>query len=577
LPVITPGLFPSVLPGVSVGSRSPKTSPGQIARPGPVRAGLTRLRPTFRLTESREASFVLSALAASWESVGRAAALQPHAWASLGIGAVTLCFSPWESGSNPLVVSTYGIRGRINNRSSGEIGSPGPITGGLSRLRPQFRPFEARESPIPIMVSITSPWASGAPILQTAGGIWESTSSQIAAARALATIWEAILKRVVTVTAPWETTSLVPPFTKFYTSVRPGIAVRPLIIGRSEGQIGHPGPAPAGFSRFRETFPLRQQPRQGLPIPVAALITAPWESTRPALQTTEMAYEVVAGLTAARALFWASSGTIQSPRLALWESRSLLLRTTLSIWESLIPISIAGSASPWEGLRRLMRQLGPPWESLTAQGTAAQVRLTFWEAQARAVQTIVAPWESIQSLAKALQASFWSSEAGRAATALGRWEAVGLVTGGQLTFWAALQGIAQTRGAPYESATAAIPTSKILLTPWEALFGGRQLVVSPWEAAQRQASIVSIPWETIVALRVLAPGLWESIFSLRQQSQLALWEALVGTRATDLAPWEAHGPLVQFIDLVNLLGRAPTIAELEAWVSTIVKLRGHSG
>jgi hypothetical protein len=179
------------------------------------------------------------------------------------------------------------------------------------------------------------------------------------------------------------------------------------------------------------------------------------------------------------------------------------------------------------------------------------------------VQTIGSPWESSQSLAKALQASFWSSEVGRAATALGRWEALGLVIDSQVTPWHSLQRLAQTFGAPYESATAASPAVQTRLTPWEAMGGVRNLIVDPWEAMHYQAAVVLAPWE--------------SILSLSQSQQLALWEALGGARATDLAPWEALGPLVQLIELVNLLGRTPTIADLEAWVSTIAKLKGHSG
>jgi hypothetical protein len=429
---------------------------------------------------------------------------------------------------------------------------------------------------MPVSAAVTSPWASASTILQVGSGIWEGRTSQTAVATTLATAWEALVQRVVVLATPWEGTSLVPPYTQLYASVMPSIAVRPLIIGRSEGQIGHPGPAPGGFSRFRETFPLRQQNRQAAS-PVAALIAAPWESGLPALQTQLMAYENLVGLTAVRAAPWASSGTTQSPRLAPWESTSRLASIALSVWEGLITIPIVSGVSPLEALGRIMRQLGAPWESLTAQTPATQVLLTFWEAQARAGQTIGAPWESIQSLAKALQASPWNSGVSPAATALSRWESLALVTQSLLSPWMSQQRIAQAVLASYESATAATPASKTLQTPWEALFGARKVILSPWEAVQRPASIVTVPWESMIALRVLAPGLWEAIRSLSQQSQLALWEALVGARATDLAFWEAHGPSVQLIDLVNLFGRTPTIADLEAWVSTIAKLKGHSG
>src|SRR5262249_45353308 len=110
--------------------------------------------------------------------------------------------------------------------------------------------------------------------------------------------------------------------------------------------------------------------------------------------------------------------------------------------------------------------------------------------------------------------------------------------------------------------------------PWESLSGARRLIVSPWEAIHYQTAVVSPPWEAMVALRVQAPGLWESIITTTSQSQLTLWEALRSLRGTARAPWEAGGPLVQVIDLVNLLGHSPTIAELAAWVSTITKLKG---
>src|SRR5262245_55310620 len=122
MPVITPGLYPVVRPGVSVGVESPGTSPGQIGRPGPARAGLARLRPRFQRTQAREtATSVTATGAVLWEALGTSLAVTATSpWeALLGLAPVQLI--PWDATGNP--TTTFGIRGRIGARSLGQIGS----------------------------------------------------------------------------------------------------------------------------------------------------------------------------------------------------------------------------------------------------------------------------------------------------------------------------------------------------------------------------------------------------------------------------------------------------------------------
>src|SRR5262245_29380335 len=98
MPVITPGPFPSaVMSGVTLGVIKPGSSPGQIGRPGPARAGLSRLRPTFERTESRETGAVIIAVgAALWESQRPVTATLVDPWEAV-VARASQQVSLWET------------------------------------------------------------------------------------------------------------------------------------------------------------------------------------------------------------------------------------------------------------------------------------------------------------------------------------------------------------------------------------------------------------------------------------------------------------------------------------------------
>src|SRR5262245_46013235 len=402
MPVITPGLYPLVVrPSVTVGVITPGTSPGQIGRPGPARAGLSRLRPTFRRTQSREvASTVISAGAAPWESLGGGsvvAATTASSWEAQ-VWLAPVQGSPWETAGLFSSVPTFGVRGQLGGRSPGQIGSPGPARAGLSRLRPQFRiaDLTLRETPIPVLASSTSPWAAAGSLTRAGAAPWEAVTNQIAVSSVRTVAWESLVKLVAILTAPWESTSLVPPYTQLYASVAQSIAVRPLIIGHSEGQIGHPGPGPGGFSRFRQTFPIWGRTRDAGG-PVAQVASTPWSSGGGTTQTMLMVYEALAGTRAILAAPWISGGTSVSADQVRWESIASLSRVAQIPWASIFGVQ-QGAASPYESIRRVMHQAAMLWEAQSTQTAVAQVLAAFWEAQQYGPTSSVSLWESLTPL-----------------------------------------------------------------------------------------------------------------------------------------------------------------------------------
>src|SRR5262249_14578590 len=187
------GPFPSVVTsGVSLGVIKPGSSPGQIARPGPARAGLSRLRPTFQRTASRDTpATVISAGAGPWESASLVAATRAQPWEALLLLASIQC-SAWEPAGffAPPVTTTFGVRGMIAARSPGQIGSPGPARAGLTRLRPQYRLSESASRDVSVSTALTIPWASAGVMAQTALGPWEAGTNQTAAATTFLIAWE---------------------------------------------------------------------------------------------------------------------------------------------------------------------------------------------------------------------------------------------------------------------------------------------------------------------------------------------------------------------------------------------------
>ncbi len=251
----------------------PGYSQGQIGRPGPARPGFSRFWRRVQVATTYMAG-VDSSIGTSAVTLGSVAVSGSATAASTtGTGAVTIG-SMAVAGSAEAAATTAGIGAvpRIGARPYGQIGVPGPARPGLSRL---WHRVQVATTYGPIVINSST--ASGA---ITTGSMTVAGSSAASALGSVGVVPHIGARPYGQIGQPgparagfsrfWHRVQVATTYgsqvgsstgsgavTLGSTSVSSSSAavvlsggVTPLIGARAQGQIGAPGPAPIGFSRF---------------------------------------------------------------------------------------------------------------------------------------------------------------------------------------------------------------------------------------------------------------------------------------------------------------------------------------